>query len=85
MRKGRDGGEKKQENRGKKEKRLMKIKATTSLQAVDRPNDDRWTAARSCQNSKALLKNALTPYNSSHQSAVWVRGGGKLNISSISP
>ena len=54
MRKGRDGekengkktGEKKRE---KKEKRLMEIVATTSLPAVDRPNADRWNAARSCQ------------------------------------
>ena len=46
MRKGRDGeknGEK------KKEKRLMEIVATTSLPAVDRPNADRWNAARSRQ------------------------------------
>ena len=27
----------------------MKIVATTSLPAVDRPNADRWNAARSCQ------------------------------------
>ena len=44
MRKGRDG-EKKRE---KKQKR-MKIVATTSLPAVDRPNADRWNAARSRQ------------------------------------
>ena len=48
MRKGRN--EKKREKRGgKKEKRLMEIVATTSLPAVDRPNSDRWNAARSCQ------------------------------------
>ena len=50
MRKGRDGGEKwgkKWEK--KKKKRLMKIVATTSLPAVDRPNADRWNVARSCQ------------------------------------
>ena len=46
MRKGHDGGEKKQE----KKKRLMIIVTTTSLPAVDRPNADRWNAARSCQN-----------------------------------
>ena len=49
MRKGRDGeknGKKKREK--KKEKRLMEIVATTSLPAVDRPNADRWNAARSC-------------------------------------
>ena len=45
MRKGRDG-EKKRE---KKEKRRMKIVATTSLPAVDRPNVDRWNAALSRQ------------------------------------
>ena len=39
MRKGRDGGS------GEK-----KEVATTSLPAVDRPNADRWNAARSCQN-----------------------------------
>ena len=46
MRKGRDeeNGEK---TGGKIEKRLMKIVATTSLPAVDRPNIDRWNAARS--------------------------------------
>ena len=43
MRKGRDGGKtggKKQEKkkRGRKKKRRMKIVATTSLPAVDRPN-----------------------------------------------
>ena len=37
---------------GKKEKRRMKIVATTSLPAVDRPNADRWNAARSCQKRK---------------------------------
>ena len=48
MRKGRDGetGKQKKKN-GKKEKRLMEIVATTSLPAVDRPNADRWNAARS--------------------------------------
>ena len=40
-----NGGKK----RGKKSKRLMKIVATTSLPAVDRPNADRWNVARSCQ------------------------------------
>ena len=46
MRKGRDG-EKKKKKREKK--RLMKKVATTSLPAVDRPNADRWNAARSRQ------------------------------------
>ena len=46
MRKGRVGGKKQGENGGKKKKRLMKIVATTSLPAVDRPNADRWNAAR---------------------------------------
>ena len=36
--------------REKKKKRRMKIVATTSLQAVDRLNADRWNAACSCQN-----------------------------------
>ena len=57
MRKGRDGGkngEKTGEKNGKKtggkkKKRRMKIVATTSLPAVDRPNADRWNAARSRQ------------------------------------
>ena len=48
MRKGRDGG--KQEKNGGKKRRRMKIVATTSLPAVDRPNVDRWNAARSRQN-----------------------------------
>ena len=50
MRKGCDGGGKKQEKKNReKKKKLMKIVATTSLPAVDRPNADRWNAARSCQ------------------------------------
>ena len=28
---------------------MIKIVATTSMPAVDRPNTDRWNAARSCQ------------------------------------
>jgi len=48
MRKGRDGG-KTGKKKKKKEKRRMKIVATTSLPAVDRPNADRWNAARSRQ------------------------------------
>ena len=49
MRKGRDGEKKNREKNGeKKEKKIrMKIVATTSLPAVDRPNKDRWNAARS--------------------------------------
>ena len=58
MRKGRDGEKKKRKKRKKKRgkkkrkkkrKRRMKIVATTSLPAVDRPNADRWNAARSRQ------------------------------------
>ena len=53
MRKGRDGGKKTGKKRGKKtgkkKKIRIKIVATTSLPAVDRSNDDRWNAARSCQ------------------------------------
>ena len=56
MRKGRDGerkkmggGEKTGKKRGEKKKIRMKIVATTSLPAVDRPNADRWNAARSRQ------------------------------------
>ena len=52
MRKGRDGGKKKRKKKGKKKKKKkirMKIVATTSLPAVDRPNADRWNAARSRQ------------------------------------
>ena len=55
MRKGRDGEKKKREKNGKnggekkKKKIRMKIVATTSLPAVDRPNADRWNAARSRQ------------------------------------
>ena len=55
MRKGRDREKnkkkKKTEKTGKKEKKIrMKIVATMSLPAVDRPNADRWNAARSHQN-----------------------------------
>ena len=49
MRKGRDG------EKGKKEKRRMKIVATTSLPAVDRPNADRWNAARSFQKNLNIM------------------------------
>ena len=50
MRKGPNGGKKNGKKKGrKKEKRQMKIVATTSLPAVDRPNADRWNAARSRQ------------------------------------
>ena len=56
MRKGRDGEKKnggkkngKKNGEKKEEKRLMKIVATTSLPAVDRPNADRWDAALSRQ------------------------------------
>ena len=54
MRKGRDGEKKNGkknggEKLGKKKKRLMIIVATTSLPAVDRPDADRWNAARSRQ------------------------------------
>ena len=59
MRKGRDGEKKKtgkkrkkkteKKKREKKKKIRMKIGATTSLPAVDRPNADRWNAARSRQ------------------------------------
>ena len=49
MRKGHDGEKNGKKKRGKKGKRLMNIVATTSLPAVDRPNADRWNAARSCQ------------------------------------
>ena len=52
MRKGRDGEKKK---RGKKGgERRMKIVATKSLPAVDRPNADRWNAARSRQFSHEI-------------------------------
>ena len=62
MRKGRDG-EKREKNGGKKtgkktgekkERRQMKIVATTSLPAVDRPDADRWNAARSRQKSLVI-------------------------------
>ena len=52
MRKGRDG--EKKNGKEKKRKRRMRIVATTSLPAVDRPNADHWNAARSCQNDLAL-------------------------------
>ena len=40
---------KEEENGGRKRKRLMRIVATMSLPAVDRPNADRWNAVRSRQ------------------------------------
>ena len=51
IRKGCEGGEKDGGKTGGKKKRLMIIVATTSLPAVDRPNTDHWSAARSCQNN----------------------------------
>ena len=75
MRKGRDGEKKEKKNREKKKKIRMKIVATTSLPAVDRPNADRWNAARSrqktdensdyyavCQQSTARTTTAGTPH-----------------------
>ena len=63
MRKGRDGGKKTgktgEKKNGKKEKRLMEIVATTSLPAVDRPNADRWNAARSRQKEKRKKRMAF--------------------------
>ena len=38
-----------------KKKRMMKIVATTSLPVVNRPNADRWNAARSCQFLQFIL------------------------------
>ena len=69
MRKGRDG-EKNGKNGGKKgggngkkrEKRLMEIVATTSLPAVDRPNADRWNAARSRQFLASVTKNGVLSF-----------------------
>jgi len=37
----------------------MKIVATTSLPAVDRPNADRWNAARSRQKDGQVVKDGL--------------------------
>ena len=56
MRKGRDGGKK---NRKKEKKIRMKIVATTSLPAVDRPNADRWNDARSRQNYEEMTADIL--------------------------
>ena len=57
MRKGRNGGKtgKKEE---KKKKIRMKIGATMSLPAVDRPNADHWNAARSCTLSILFLRDS---------------------------
>ena len=68
MRKGRDGEkrEKKKKKTGKKkkkEKRRMKIVATTSLPAVDRPNADRWNAARSRQKGHIIRINNFPLYH----------------------
>ena len=66
MRKGRDGGKKKRE---KKKKRQVKIVATTSLPAVDRPNADRWNAARSCQ----YFVHQLSKFNKDHTNPKYVK------------
>ena len=53
MRKGRNGGKKREKKTGEKRKEIrMKIVATTSLPAVDRPNAYRWNAARSRQKKR---------------------------------
>ena len=49
IRKGHDGGKTRGKKMGEKRKGLMRIVATASLPAVDRPIADRWNAARSCQ------------------------------------
>ena len=63
MRKGRDGeknGGVKKKEMGKKEKRRIKIVATPSWPAVDRPNADRWNAARSRQKPSDLTATAIS-------------------------
>ena len=56
MRKVDDGKRKeKKEKKEKKKKRMVFLVATTSLPAVYRPNDDRWNAARSCQNKRCRI------------------------------
>ena len=52
MRKGNSGGKEKR----RAEKRLMRIVATKSLPAVNRPNADCWNAACSCQNNSSPEK-----------------------------
>ena len=49
------------EKKEKKKKKMSFLVATTSLPAVDRPNADRWNAARSCQYlvAKILSKNPV--------------------------
>ena len=49
MRKVDNGKKEKRKEKKKEKKRMAFLVATTSLL---RPNDDRWNAARSCQNSK---------------------------------
>ena len=46
---------------GKKKKIRMKIVATTSLPAVDRPNADCWNAARSRQFNKEDARRRFCP------------------------
>ena len=62
MRKGRDRGKNGKKTGKKEEKRRMKIVATTSLPAVDRPNADRWNAARSRQKLDLDLAYKLLPF-----------------------
>ena len=52
----------------RKEKKLMSfLVATASLPAVDRPNDDRWNAARLCQNDDLKIKmNPLLAHTPHH-------------------
>ena len=61
-----DDGEKK-----RKKKRMLFLMAITSLPAVDRPNADRWNAARLCQNEYGYKqsKGGLKKYDSLQRKA----------------
>ena len=64
MRKVDDGKRKEKRKKKRKEKRKKKrmpfLVATTSLPTVYRLNDDRWNAARSCQNISSRIANITT-------------------------
>ena len=61
----------------------MKIVATTSLPAVDRPNADRWNAARSCQNKTVNILQRVSTTGQPMWDLVKTRHGKKHIVKAI--
>ena len=64
---------KREKNGGEKKKRMIKIVATTSLPAVDRPNADRWNIAHSCQ-----LKQEHQTLQNEYETRKNAKGGNRV-------